>query len=101
MSDTYVPIDELAKYLSVKVSTVRTWVQKGYIVKTGYIKVGSTYRFNIPSVVAGLKQEPVPQEEVPTHINDIVQSFEEELFDSEDEGITEQLELDFNEDEDI
>ena len=57
MTQTYVPIDDLAKYLSVKVTTVRSWVQKGYIPEDSYIKVGYTYRFDIPAVVEGLKRK--------------------------------------------
>ena len=61
MTDSYVPIEELAKYLAVKPSTIRQWVNKGYIPTPTYIKVGYTYRFNIPEVVAALKQE-APEE---------------------------------------
>ena len=43
-SISYVPIEGLAKHLSVKVSTIRQWVNKGYIPKHTYIKVGYTYR---------------------------------------------------------
>jgi excisionase family DNA binding protein len=57
MTVGYVSFEELAKHLSVKVTTVRDWVAKGHIPKQTYIKVGTTYRFNIPEVVAALKQE--------------------------------------------
>lgn len=74
----YVPVEDVAKYLSVKVSTIRQWVSKGFIPKNTYIKVGYTYRFNLPAVIEALRQEePVPD---PTQI-------------------TEQLELDFDEDD--
>lgn len=63
--DTYSPVDDLANYLSVKVPTIRDWVTKGYIPKTTYIKVGNTYRFNIPAVVAALKQEAPEQDTTP------------------------------------
>ena len=58
MSDGYVPISELADYLSVKVTTVRSWVNKGYIPKTCYIKLGNTYRFSISDTVAALTSKP-------------------------------------------
>ena len=62
MTDSYVPIEDLAKHLAVKPSTIRQWVNKGYIPATTYIKVGYTYRFNIPEVVKALKQEaPAPE----------------------------------------
>lgn len=76
--ESYVPVEEVADYLSVKVSTIRQWVNKGFIPKSTYIKVGYTYRFNLPDVIEALRQEePVPD---PTQI-------------------TEQLELDFDEDD--
>ena len=101
MSDAYVPIDDLAKHLSVKVSTVRSWVQKGLIAKAGYIKIGSTYRFNIPTVVANLRGDSLPADTANASIEDIVSSYEDELFAEEDSNEPEQLELDFSEDEDI
>lgn len=82
MTDSYVPVEELANYLCVKVPTIREWVAKGYIPKTTYIKVANTYRFNIPQVVAALKQEaPEPN--------------------NEPENIPVQLELDFNDEDDL
>jgi excisionase family DNA binding protein len=55
--ESYVPVEEVAEQLSVKVSTVRQWVNKGFIPKSTYIKVGNTYRFSIPAVIEALKQE--------------------------------------------
>lgn len=78
--DNYVPVEDVADHLSVKVSTIRQWVSKGFIPKTTYIKVGYTYRFSIPAVVEALKQEEVGKE---------------------GDQITEQLELPFDEDEDV
>lgn len=82
MSESYVPIEELAKHLSVKVSTIRDWVGKGYIPKSTYIKVANTYRFRIPDVIAALKQEaPEP------------------VYDNQNEPV--QLELDFSDEDDL
>jgi len=78
--ENYVPVEEVAEHLSVKVSTIRQWVNKGLIPKSTYIKVGYTYRFSIPAVVEALKQE-VPEES--------------------SGQITEQLELAFDEDGDV
>jgi excisionase family DNA binding protein len=78
--ESYVPVEEVADYLSVKVSTIRQWVNKGFIPKSTYIKVGYTYRFNIPAVIEALKQEELSPD--PTQI-------------------TEQLELNFNEEDDL
>ena len=79
--DGYQPVDELAKHLSVKVPTIREWVNKGYIPASTYVKVGKTYRFNIPEVVAALKQE--IQEPDQTEKNSPVQL--EFDFDSEED----------------
>jgi len=81
--EAYVPVEDVAEHLSVKVSTIRQWVSKGFIPKSTYIKVGYTYRFSIPAVIEALKQE-------------------EPSTDHEQEGqITESLELDFNEEQDL
>ena len=32
--DNYVPVEDVADHLSVKVSTIRQWVSKGFIPKT-------------------------------------------------------------------
>jgi len=53
----YVPIEDIAKYLSVSVSTVRAWVRQGYIPKSTYIKVGNTYRFRLSAVVDHLTND--------------------------------------------
>lgn len=57
----YVPIEDVAKYFSVSVSTIRAWVRQGYIPKATYIKVGNTYRFHIDAVVEHLTNA-VPSE---------------------------------------
>ena len=46
----YVTIDALAEHLSLAVVTVRKWLYSGKIPNDTYIKVGNTYRFNIPAV---------------------------------------------------
>jgi len=50
----YVAIEDVAKYFSVSISTVRAWLRQGYIPKTTYIKVGNTYRFHLAAVVEHL-----------------------------------------------
>jgi|TARA_R110000744_G_C19361398_1_gene561443 excisionase family DNA binding protein len=95
MTQTYVPIDDLAKYLSVKVTTVRSWVQKGYIPEDSYIKVGYTYRFDIPAVVEGLKRNQGDIAEKPAL------DTEQDITDSAPNTPT-QLDLfDFTEDDDL
>lgn len=79
--ESYVPVEDVADHLSVKVSTIRQWVNKGFIPRSTYIKVGYTYRFNLPAVIEALKQE--------------------ERVEEQEGQITEQLELDFNEEQDL
>lgn len=50
----FVFIDDVAKHFSVSVSTARAWVRNGNIPKGTYVKIGHTYRFNLPLVVDAL-----------------------------------------------
>lgn len=63
--DPFVPIEGLAKQFTVSVSTVRAWVRQGYIPKDTYLKIGNTYRFNVPAVIAALSSTPKIEVEVP------------------------------------
>jgi len=65
MSEPFVPIEELAKQFTVSVSTVRAWVRQGHIPKDTYLKIGNTYRFNVPAVIAALSGTPKAELEVP------------------------------------
>lgn len=61
MTETPTPfatIEEVAKYFVVSVATVRTWLRNGTIPKHTYLKVGNTYRFNLPDVAAALVNAP-------------------------------------------
>ena len=68
MVGKYVPIEDVAKHFSVSISTIRAWVRQQDIPQDTYIKVGSTYRFNIEDVANALtkaekkKEEPVLME---------------------------------------
>jgi excisionase family DNA binding protein len=50
----FVTIEVVAKRFIVSVATVRTWVKTGAIPKHTYLKIGNTYRFNLPEVEAAL-----------------------------------------------
>jgi excisionase family DNA binding protein len=50
MASPYVPIEDVAKYFAVSISTIRAWIRQGIIPKDTYIKVGATYRFNLLDV---------------------------------------------------
>jgi len=78
----FVPIEDVARYFSVSISTVRAWVRQGKIPTDTYIKVGNTYRFSIPKVEDALISSDAP---------------EEDAIDNDDLGDT-QMELDFGSD---
>lgn len=56
MSDLpqFVLIEDVAEHFKVSVSTARAWVRTGAIAPWAYIKIGNTYRFNMPKVVESL-----------------------------------------------
>lgn len=65
----YVPIEDVAKYFSVSISTIRAWVRQNQIPKDTYIKVGNTYRFNIDDVSNALtNKSKLYQEEGETEV---------------------------------
>jgi len=53
----YVPIEDVAKYFSVSISTIRAWVRQNQIPKDTYIKVGNTYRFCVDDVADALTKK--------------------------------------------
>jgi len=103
--ETYLPIDDLAATLSVKVNTIRTWVRQGFIPKNTYIKVSNTYRFNIPQVIDALRAGKdledleeyvdevtnVPKESISDLVYEVTSAPQERSLDTE-------LDLDENED---
>ncbi len=80
----YVGIDEVAKYYSVSVSTVRGWVKKKIIPPECILKISKTYRFRLADLDVALRSAaagtPATKEAAKTPV---------------------QLELDFNPDEDV
>jgi len=59
----YVPIEDVAKYFSVSISTIRAWVRQNQIPKDTYIKVGNTYRFCVDDVANALTKTKDTDEE--------------------------------------
>ena len=59
----YVPIEDVAKYFSVSISTIRAWVRQNQIPKDTYIKVGNTYRFCVDDMANALTKKRDPDEE--------------------------------------
>lgn len=49
-TDSYVQIEDVAKYFAVSVSTVRAWLRQGHIPEEAYLKIGNTYRFKVKDV---------------------------------------------------
>ena len=56
MNAQYVSIEDVAKYYSVSVSTVRTWIRTNKLTPTDFLKLGNTYRFKIADVDAALRR---------------------------------------------
>tara|TARA_R110000824_G_scaffold265732_1_gene454631 strand:- start:140 stop:364 length:225 start_codon:yes stop_codon:yes gene_type:complete len=52
--DKFVPIEKVAEQLGVSVCTTRSWIKKKAIPENTFIKVDSTYRFNLRAVVDAL-----------------------------------------------
>ena len=63
-SPKYVPIEDVAKYFSVSISTIRAWVRQNQIPKDTYIKIGNTYRFCVDDVANALTKAEDPEEEI-------------------------------------
>ena len=63
-SPKYVPIEDVGKYFSVSISTIRAWVRQNQIPKDTYIKIGNTYRFCVDDVANALTKAEDPEEEV-------------------------------------
>jgi excisionase family DNA binding protein len=84
--ETYVQIEDVAKYFAVSVSTVRAWLRQGYIPKDTYLKIGNTYRFKLKDVEASLVKSKSKETKV-----------KEELVTAQ---TPQQLELNFNSDDD-
>lgn len=94
----FVQIDEMAKYFSVSVSTIRAWVRQGHIPANAYIKVGNTYRFSIPMAVEALTA--VQSEEDTTQPDETTEEVVEEMSEAPEEDVAPQDELvDFELDE--
>jgi len=62
MDAKYVPIENVAEYFSVSVSTIRAWVRQDRIPQKTYIKVGNTYRYCIPEISEALTSRGVSEE---------------------------------------
>jgi excisionase family DNA binding protein len=62
MAEPFVPIEGVAKHFAVSISTIRAWLRQGHIPKHTYVKIGNTYRFNLPAVVEALTAEALTEE---------------------------------------
>ena len=92
MNDQYVSIDDVAKYYSVSVSTVRAWIRSGKLTSTDFLKLGNTYRFKIADVDAALRR--VSADESPAPATASAEA-------TADSAAPVQMELNFNPDQDV
>jgi excisionase family DNA binding protein len=51
----YVTISELADHLSVSPSTIRQWIRHEHIPEDTFIKISTTYRFDLKAVEDALR----------------------------------------------
>jgi hypothetical protein len=80
MTTKYMNISAIADYFAVSVSTVRGWVKQGLIPRDAYIKIGSTYRFDVV-MIEGLFRTKSAEDES-TEI-DMEEELQEETEDTE------------------
>jgi excisionase family DNA binding protein len=57
MTTRLVPIEDLARTLTVSVTTVRSWVRTGLIPGDRYVKIGNTYRFDKEAIIDHFKPQ--------------------------------------------
>jgi len=50
MSDKFVPVGDVAERFSVSKHTVRAWLSQGTIPDDLYVKIGSTYRYDLKGI---------------------------------------------------
>jgi len=60
-----VPIEDLARTLTVSITTVRAWVRTGLIPGDLYVKIGNTYRFNKEGIIYHFQPKKAVIEAVP------------------------------------
>ena len=82
-SPKYVPIEDVAKYFSVSISTIRAWVRQNQIPKDTYIKVGNTYRFCVDDMANALTKAKDPEKETQEEF----QTQAREAFDNIDDDV--------------
>ena len=63
MNQEYVAIESVAEKFSVSISTVRSWIRKGFIPRDSYIKAGNTYRFKLDEIESSLRKDSSEGEE--------------------------------------
>jgi len=54
----FVTIEGVAEHFVVSVATVRTWLRNGTVSRDTYLKVGNTYRFDLPKLADALVNAP-------------------------------------------
>lgn len=73
MNQEYVSIEAVAVKFSVSISTVRSWIKKGFIPRDSYIKAGNTYRFKLDEIESSLREDKDEEDE---HWADLIKSDE-------------------------
>lgn len=66
----FVTIEGVAEHFVVSIATVRTWLRNGTIPKHTYLKIGNTYRFDLPALAAALVNAPKEPVQLEMDFND-------------------------------
>jgi hypothetical protein len=66
----FVTIEGVAEHFVVSIATVRTWLRNGTIPKHTYLKIGNTYRFDLPVLAAALVNAPKEPVQLEMDFND-------------------------------
>ena len=95
-----VPIDVVAKRLSLSPSTVRNCMKDGRIPSYTYFKIGKNYRLDLETIIALFRQDNLaPQQSEPKQ--EVIETVEKVSEKPLQEPPSPQLEFDFDADLDI
>ena len=72
--EKYLDSEAMAAVLSVKASTLRTWILEGKLPPSSYLRIGNRYRFSMPRVIAALAPTPTLEDDV--GLNEAVETTE-------------------------
>ena len=91
-SESLIDINEVSKFFNVSLSIIQSWIKKDIISKESYIKVGSTYRFQLTAVIKSIQNKNIPDNE---DIGSYQEDFDIEVVDTNIEEKVSSNKLDY------